>query len=74
MVRTLKESTVEVYHYETYGQLRRHIADCLAAYNFAKYLKPLRWKTPYESIQALWESKPELFYELPDHLTPGPYT
>ncbi len=74
MIRTLKEATVRTYYYETYRQLRRHIADYLAAYNFAKHLKALRWKTPHETIQALWESKPELFYDSPDHLTPGPYT
>lgn len=74
MVRTLKESTVRAYHYETYWQLRRHVADYLAAYNFAKHLKALRWKTPYETIQALWESKPDLFRSSPDHLIPGPNT
>ena len=72
MVRALKEATVRAYHYETYRQLRRHLADYLAAYNFAKPLKALRWKTPYETIRALWESKPELFHQPPDHLTPGP--
>ena len=72
MVRTLKEATVKTYHYETFSQLRRHVADYLAAYNFAKHLKALRWKTPYETIQALWDSKQELFYGPPDHLTPGP--
>ncbi len=74
MIRTLKEATVRTYYYETYRQLRRHIANYLAAYNFAKHLKALRWKTPHETIQALWASKPELFYDSPDHLTPGPYT
>ena len=74
MVRTLKEATVRAYHYETYRQLRRHVAHYLAAYNFARHLKALRWKTPYETIQASWESKPGLFRDSPDHLTPGPYT
>ena len=75
MVRTLKEATVRTYHYETYRQLRRHhVAVYLAAYNFAKHLKALRWRTPYEMIQALWESKPELFRDSPDHLIPGPNT
>ena len=74
MVRTLKEATVRAYHYETYRQLRRHVADYLAAHNFAKHLKALRWETPYETIRALYESKPELFRHSPDHLTPGPNT
>jgi hypothetical protein len=54
-------STLRAYHYETYRQLRRHVADYLAAYDFAKHLEALRWKTPYETIQALWKSKPDLF-------------
>lgn len=74
MIRTLKEATVRTYHYETYRHLRCHIADYLAAYNFAKHLKALRWKTPYETIRALWESKPELFRDSPDQLTLGPNT
>ena len=74
MVRTLKEVSVRTYHYETFSQLRRHISEYLVAYNFAKHLKTLRWKTPYETIQALWDSKPELFRDSPDHLTPGPNT
>ena len=73
MARTLKEATVRVYHYETYRQLRRHVADYLAAYNFAKHLEAPRWKTPHETIQALWGSKPGLFRDPPDHLIPGPY-
>ena len=39
MNRTLKEATVQRYHYESYEQLRTHLADFLAAYNFAKRLK-----------------------------------
>jgi len=72
MMRTLKEATVRTYHYETYRQLRRYIAGYLRAYNFAKHLKALRWKTPYETIQALCQSKPELFHNSPNHLTLGP--
>ena len=74
MVRTLKEATVRAYHYETYRQLRGHVADYLVAYNFAKRLRALRWKTPYETIQALWDTKPGLFRDSPDHLIPGPNT
>jgi hypothetical protein len=45
--------------------------DRLAAYDFAKHLKALQWQTPYETTQALWESKPGLFRDSPDHLTLG---
>ena len=50
---TLKEATVRTYHYQRFLQLRWHVADYLAAYNFAKHLKALRWKRPYETIRAL---------------------
>ncbi len=52
----------------------RALADYLAAYNFAKHLKALRWRTPYETLGALWASRPELFRRSPDHLTLGPNT
>jgi transposase InsO family protein len=74
MVRTLKEATTRAFHFEQINELRRHIADYLTAYNFAKQLKALRWKTPYETLQALYQSRAELFRTSPDHFTPGPYT
>jgi transposase InsO family protein len=73
MVRTLKEATTRAFQYEDIRALRRHLADYLAAYNFAKQLKALRWRTPYETLQALYQARAELFYESPDHFTPGPY-
>jgi hypothetical protein len=48
------------------------VAGYLAAYNFAKRLKALRWHTPYETLEAPWTSRPELFRRSPDHLTLGP--
>ena len=49
MVRTLKEATVRTYHYETFSQLRRHVSEYLAAYDFAEHLpQSVRWKTPYD--------------------------
>jgi len=64
----------DLYYYETFPQLRRHVADYLAAYNFARHPKALGCKTPYETIQALRDSTPELFHDSPDHLIPGPNT
>ena len=74
MVRTLKEATVRAFHHPTIHELRRHVADDLAAYTFAKHLKALRWRTPYETLEALWGSRPELFRRSPDRLTLGPNT
>jgi transposase InsO family protein len=74
MVRTLKQATVRAFHYDGVRELRRHVADYLTAYNFAKHLKALRWRTPYETLEAIWSSRPELFRRSPDHLTLGPNT
>jgi hypothetical protein len=46
MNRTLKEATVNRYHYETQDQLKAHLAAFLDAYNFAKRLRTLRCLTP----------------------------
>jgi hypothetical protein len=40
MNRTIKDATVKRYHYESHDQLVRHLADFVAAYNFARCLKP----------------------------------
>ena len=39
MNRTIKEATVQRFYYESHQQLRRHLADFVAAYNFARRLK-----------------------------------
>ena len=61
MNRTLKEATVRRYHYETHDQLREHLENFLAAYNFAKRLKTLRGLTPYEFICKCWTENPDQF-------------
>lgn len=61
MVRTIKEATVRSFHYASLTDLRRHVRDWLLAYNYAKQLKALRFKTPFEAIRQISEKKPELF-------------
>lgn len=50
MNRTIKDATVRRFHYESHSHLRQHLADFIAAYNFARRLKTLRGLTPYEAI------------------------
>ena len=38
MNRTIKDATVKRFHYENHDQLRTHLADFMAAYNFARRL------------------------------------
>lgn len=53
MNRTIKDATVKRYHYDTHDQLKEHLAQFLAAYNFAKRLKTLRGPTPYRIHQPM---------------------
>jgi hypothetical protein len=53
---------------------RRHLADFVAAYNFARRLKTLKGLTPYEFICKIWTKHPQYFRLDPTHQTPGPNT
>lgn len=67
MIRTIKEATVISFHYASINELRRHDCDWLIAYNFAKQLKALKLRTPYEAIEQLWKSKPDVLIIKPSH-------
>ncbi|GAA4488800.1 hypothetical protein GCM10023157_37290 [Gluconacetobacter asukensis] len=67
MNRTIKDATVKRFYYETHGQLRQHLANFVAAYNFARRLKTLRGLTPYEFICQQWEKEPSRFIQNPHH-------
>src|SRR3982751_6868896 len=72
MNRTIKEATVQRFYYATHEQLRMHLADFVAAYNFARRLKTLKGLTPYEFICKRWTIEPERFRLDPLHQMPGP--
>ena len=67
MNRTIKDATVKRFHYDNHAQLRTHLDDFLAAYNFARRLKTLKGLTPYEYICKIWTSEPERFKLDPTH-------
>jgi transposase InsO family protein len=71
MNRTIKDATVKRYHYDSHEQLRSHLADFMAAYNFARRLKTLGGLTPYEYICKVWTSEPDRFILDPIHQMPG---
>jgi transposase InsO family protein len=71
MNRTLKDATVKRYFYETHDELKRHIADFIAAYNYARRLKTLKGLTPYEFICKTWTNEPRRFILNPLHQMPG---
>ena len=71
MNRTIKEATVQRYHYDTHNQLERHLADFVSAYNFGRRLKTLKGLTPYEFICRRWTFEPKRFRLNPIHQMPG---
>ena len=68
---TLKDATVKRFHYASHDQLRQHLADFVAAYNFGRRLKTLKGLTPYEFICKQWTSEPKKFTLNPLHQMPG---
>jgi hypothetical protein len=64
-------ATVGRFYYESHDQLRRHLADFVAAYNSARRLKTLRGLTPYEFVCKAWASQPERFRLNPLQQMPG---
>src|SRR4051794_8190098 len=74
MNRTVKDATVKVFHSETLASLSAHVLAFVTAYNFAKHLKALRWRTPFQAICDAWTRDPAPFKINPHHLIPGPYS
>ena len=67
MNRTIRDATVRRFHYETHDQLKTHLADFVAAYNFARPLKTLKGLAPYEYICKLQTKEPNRFTLNPLH-------
>ena len=57
--RAIKEANVKRYRYGSHDQLRTHLSDFVAAYNFAWRLKTLHGLTPYEHIFKILAERPE---------------
>ena len=74
MNRTVKEATIKAFHYPDLESLKAHVLAFVSAYNFAKHLKALRWKTPFEAICEAWTKTPNIFKLNPHHPIPGPNT
>jgi hypothetical protein len=74
MNRTVKEATIKAFHYPDLGSLKAHVLAFVTAYNFAKHLKALRWRTPFQAACDAWKADPSPFKIDPHHLIPGPHT
>lgn len=71
MNRTLKEVTVKTCYYASHDELKRHLHAYLMVYNFAKRLKALKGKTPWQFILNQWTIHPEYFILNPNHFLLG---
>lgn len=71
MNKTIKANTTKKYHYETVESLKKHLMAFLMAYNYQRKLKALKFKSPYDTIIAIWKIKPELFRVNPLQKTAG---
>lgn len=69
--RTIKEATVKRSHYDSYHQLRTHLTDVMAAYNFACRLKTLNGLTPNQYTCKVGAPEPDRFIINPIHQMPG---
>ena len=56
MNRTIKDATGTRFHYDDHDQLRAHLADFMAAYNFGRRLKTLNGLTPV--VSRMWWKLP----------------
>jgi transposase InsO family protein len=71
MNHTIQDATVKRYFYETHDQLRTHLRDFVAAYNFARRLKTLRALSPYEFIFKSLDIPAIQIQNQPAHQMPG---
>jgi hypothetical protein len=63
----------QVYHDDDLQSLKAHVLAFVNAHNFAKHLKALRWRAPYQVICDAWTKDPSIFKLDPHHLIPGPH-
>ena len=64
-------ATVKRFHYDSHDQLRTHLTDFIAAYNFARRLNTLGGLTPYAYICKISTSEPDRFILNSIHQMPG---
>ena len=69
--RTIKDATIKKYHYDNLEQLQTHLDQFLLAYNFAKRLKSLKFKTPFGFVTEQYKMSPKVFHQNPHHYSRG---
>ena len=57
--------------YDSLEHLERHLNQFMLAYNFAKKLKSLAFKTPFEFLIQEFKKNPKVFHQNPVHYSRG---
>ncbi len=55
MNKQIKNNTTRKYFYDNFEQLSNHLNQYMIAYNFAKQLKSLKFKTPYQKLVDIFD-------------------
>ena len=71
MNRTVKDATIKAFHYPDLESLKDHVFAFVSAYSFAKHLRAIKWKTPFEAVCHAWTTSPEIFKLDSRHLILG---
>ena len=66
------DTFVVVEKWASLDALKAHVLAFVRAYNSAKHLKALRWRTPFQAICDAWTKDRSIFKINPHHLIPGP--
>ena len=61
MNRKIKDATIKAFHYPDLDSLKAHVLALVCAFNFAKHLEALGWKTPYQAIADGQQKNPATF-------------
>ena len=69
--RTIKDATTKTYHYDSLEHLEKHLNQFMIAYNFAKKLKSLAFKTPFEFLIQEFKKNSKVFHQNPVHYSRG---
>jgi transposase InsO family protein len=69
--RTIKDATTKTYHYDSINQFEKHLQEFVLVCNFAKRLKSLKFKMPFEFLAEKFKNNPTLFYQNPDYYSKG---
>lgn len=69
--KVIKQATTKQFHYETENDLKHHLMVFLLYYNHQRPLKALKFKTPWQAIEALYAKTPSHFLSNPQHKIVG---